>query len=714
MPSHTSRPQPENGLLAKHTERDAIDQLCAFARDTFRVALTGVAVGTEESLSFPNRSVAGSGAGSQLSALCVAAMRSREVLTFESPSGAPESEAQSGAPGPNFFAAAAMRGRRDESVGALYLLDPVFRVLGAAGRRQLQELADIAGDMLTRDASLSLLRRREALLEQASRLARVGSWEVDLVTGARSWSDEMYDIYGAPPAGGPLSTEEILDYFVNAADRTWLSQLLKLTPEARLSREVREIEIVSKSGDRRWLRSIYAFDADSGGNARVYGCNQDVTELHESRRQIERLAFQDPLTGLPNRAFFNRQFQDELDSALLKNTKVGLILLDLDHFKDVNDTLGHDAGDALLGSVAERLLRAYRRSDTIARLGGDEFAVILPDVKDLADLERPTAKLMDLLRQPVEHGGATFAISASVGAAMYPADDLYAKELLKNADIALYAAKAAGRNRFEIYAPAMRAAVEQRAEILREVRRGISAGEFILYYQPVMKIIPESVVGFEALMRWAHPERGVLTPDAFMQAFEDPELSPLLGDLCLETALKQMRAWLDEGIEFGRVAINISAEQFRRPDLADKIVSSLLLWNVPADRLTVEVTENVYMGWGKDLVGTTVQRLHDAGVLIALDDFGTGYASLVNLRQFPVDRLKVDKSFVQNKDDRAIVQAVITLGSSLGMKVIAEGVEELDQLAFLAESGCDQVQGYHYSRPLPPAAVPAFLDCFRS
>jgi EAL domain-containing protein (putative c-di-GMP-specific phosphodiesterase class I) len=258
----------------------------------------------------------------------------------------------------------------------------------------------------------------------------------------------------------------------------------------------------------------------------------------------------------------------------------------------------------------------------------------------------------------------------------------------------------------------MRSALEQRVELLRDVRAAITAKEFVLYYQPVVDIASNSVSGFEALMRWDHPEQGILTPDRFMAAFEDQDLSLKLGDLAFEAALKQMRDWLDEGVEFGRVAVNISAAQFRSGRLAQEVQERLDRWNVPCSRLTIEVTENVYMGWGSEMVSDSVRQLHKAGVMIALDDFGTGYASLANLRQFPIDRLKIDKSFVQNTEDAAIVKAVITLGSSMGMKVVAEGVEDQAQLDALADYGCDQIQGYHFSRPMPAGMVPGYLERF--
>lgn len=326
---------------------------------------------------------------------------------------------------------------------------------------------------------------------------------------------------------------------------------------------------------------------------------------------------------------------------------------------------------------------------------------------------RPIQTLQELLRRPIEHGGRSFTCSASIGAALHGDMDADPSHMIKNADIALYRAKDAGRNRSVVFQPSMRSELEQRIELLRDVRAGIAAGEFVLFYQPVVDVRQGGVTGFEALMRWAHPEQGILAPARFMAAFEDQDLSLKLGDVAFDAALTQMRDWIDTGVDFGRVAVNISAAQFRSGRLAEEIQARLAHARVPCDRLTIEVTENVYMGWGSDMVSETVKRLHDAGVMIALDDFGTGYASLANLRQFPIDRLKIDKSFVQNAQDEAIVRAVITLGSSMGMKVVAEGVEDAEQLAKLIGYGCDQVQGYHFGRPMPASEVPGFLAGFK-
>ena len=498
---------------------------------------------------------------------------------------------------------------------------------------------------------------------------------------------------------------------VHPDDREKMAELVRNRKDGEA--QVFEFRLNRYDGVETWVRSVgKRFLGADGQPERLVNLFKDVTDRRRQTEAVENLAFKDSLTGLPNRAYFQRKFQEAVDASEIMGELFGLIMIDVDHFKDINDTLGHDAGDALLKRLAEMLHAAFRSGDTVARLGGDEFAVILRGLHSEADMMRPVNALQDLLRRPIEHGGRSFSVSASIGAALHGDLDADPSHMIKNADIALYRAKDEGRNRSVVFTPSMRSSLEQRIELLRDVRAAIAAKEFVLYYQPVVDIASHSVSGFEALMRWDHPEQGILTPDRFMAAFEDQDLSLKLGDLAFETALKQMREWLDAGVEFGRVAVNISAAQFRSGRLAQEIQDRLRRWNVPCDRLIIEVTENVYMGWGSEMVSDSVHQLHKAGVMIALDDFGTGYASLANLRQFPIDRLKIDKTFVQNAEDAAIVRAVITLGASMGMKVVAEGVEDQEQLDTLVDYGCDQIQGYHFSRPMPAAMVPGYLAGF--
>lgn len=548
------------------------------------------------------------------------------------------------------------------------------------------------------------VERSERRLKMALEIDRSLVWEKNLITGELYLTGSLVD-----SLPGLKGSQDLLA-LVHPDDRKRVDRAWRRHVRDGVPFEV-EFRHVGPDGSVTWLRNVQTLvRGDAGEPQYILGVSKDISRRRAAEAEIERLAFGDTLTGLGNRTLFQRRINEAIEIATRSGKGAGLIVLDVDHFKDVNDAFGHDAGDALLRELADVLSRTFRKSDTVARLGGDEFAIVLPDIDSANALLRPVDMLFNQLRTPVEYAGRSFTIGVSLGAALL-GDGEDATQLLKNADIALYEAKYAGRNRAVLFEPTMRTNVEQRVELLRAVRAGLQNNEFILYYQPVIDIDDQGVAGFEALMRWKHPTRGVLTPDQFMAAFEDHDLSLKLGDVAFDRALCQMRSWMEQGLEFGRVAINVSPAQFRNR-LAQTVQAKLKHWGVPANKLTIEVTENVYMGWSSNVVADTIRELHDEGILIALDDFGTGFASLANLRQFPVDRLKIDRSFVQNPEDDAIVRAVIGLGTSMGMKVIAEGVERHDQLQHLRQYGCDQVQGYHFARPMPGADVPQFLRLF--
>lgn len=609
-----------------------------------------------------------------------------------------------------FYAGAPLTVRPGIAIGALCLIDTKPREFTEADAARLKMLGNLAVNELRRRRTMIDLRRQQDLSLQTARMTGVGSWSIDLKAGTIFWSDETYRIFEVDPAITP--TQEIVEGFWIPEHRPRIGKGMEqlILYGAPFDQE---LEIVTAKGSRRWVRCIAEAEVADGAPVRINASLQDITRQREHALEIERLAFQDALTGLPNRALFQKQFAAALVEAERDGSEVGLLMLDLDHFKDVNDTLGHDAGDALLRTVSERLVSAYGDIGTVARLSGDEFAVILPNVRNGDALRQPTEGLLEHLRHPHDLGSDSLAINASVGSALYPHDGRDANQLLKSADIALYKAKSAGRNCFVAFEPAMRDAVEQRIALLGEIRAGIAARDFVLYYQPIVSIAsPQAVTSFEALMRWRHPSRGVLTPDNFVAGFEDPELSLALGELALDSCLEQMRAWLDGGVPFGRVAVNLSAAQFRSGDLARTVPEKLARWGLAPDRLMLEVTENVYMGWGSQEVSDTIRALHDAGIEIALDDFGTGYASLTNLRHFPIDCLKIDRSFVSDLSDPAIVSAVLTLGASMGMKTVAEGVEDKVQLDLLRLMGCDQAQGYYFAKPMPAFDVPGFLISF--
>lgn len=691
----------------------SLDRICALAQSMFQVPVALITLLDRDEQVFLAKCGVNADGTSRKDAFCNYTILNDEVLVVTDATEDARFAANPLVTGDmhiRFYAGAPLEVSPGIALGSLCLIDQQPRSFSEAQEAQLKMLANVAVNELRRRMAMIDLRREQELLAQAARMTKVGSWALDIRSGAVTWSLETYRIFGVEPhvvPGPPFERHCAKPHLLRA------SQALTALIEDGVPFD-QEFQIVTARGAQRWIRSLAELEIDAGGEAvRVSGSMQDITRQHEHAAEVERLAFRDALTGLPNRALFQRNFCAAIKGAQLNGTKLGLIMLDLDHFKDVNDTLGHDAGDALLKSVSRRLRAAYRKTDTIARLGGDEFAVILPGIATMEDLVRPTEVLLEVLRHPVTHCRKRLSITASAGIAFYSQDGQTPAQLLKDADIALYQAKAAGRNRLMRFEIGMRQQVEQRVELLRDVRAGIAAGQFELFYQPLVTLSPpRRVTGFEGLMRWRHPARGLLTPDTFAAAFEDQELSLLLGEIALDSAMRQMRAWMDRGVRFGRIAVNLSASQFRTGNLAGTVGDKLRRWNVPADRLTLEVTENVYMGWSSDVVATTIHALHDMGILIALDDFGTGYASLANLRQFPIDRLKIDKSFVQNDSDAAIVKAVLTLGASMGMKVVAEGVEDGEKLEELRALGCDQAQGYYFARPMAANRVAAFLKSF--
>jgi diguanylate cyclase (GGDEF)-like protein len=608
-----------------------------------------------------------------------------------------------------FYAGAPLIVRPGIRLGTLCIINTKPCEFSKEEASRLQMLATVAVNELRRyRVTLDLMRQQE-LSAQTARMTKVGSWIWDVRTKSLVWSEETYRIFEVALDVTP--TEKMVTRFWGD-DRTGVARGMERVVRDRVPVDL-EHPIVTAAGTQRWVRSVAEPEITDGAVSRIIGSIQDITEQRQQAAKMERLAFYDSLTGLPNRALFQIRFSTAVAEAEQLGSKVGLLILDLDHFKDLNDTLGHAAGDALLRSVSEQLLAVYCGTDRVARLGGDEFAVIIPNVRDANDLMVPTERFRELLRDPHEPDGKRLPISVSIGAALYPEHDRNAAGLLRNAEIALYRAKNAGRNRFVIFEQSMREEVEQRISLLGEIRSGIERGEFALYYQPLVRIAePRAVTGFEALMRWKHPARGVLAPDKFLAGLEDPELSLSLGEVALDSAMAQMRAWIDTGIDFGRIAVNLSASQFRGGNLAKAIVAKLARARVPAKRLTLEVTENVYLGWGSDVVAETIRALHEAGILIALDDFGTGYASLTHLKQFPIDRIKIDRSFVRDLRDPAIVAAILSIGAGMGIKVVAEGVEDVHQLELLGAMGCDQAQGYYFARPMPATDVPKFLTTF--
>jgi diguanylate cyclase (GGDEF)-like protein/PAS domain S-box-containing protein len=488
-----------------------------------------------------------------------------------------------------------------------------------------------------------------------------------------------------------------------------LTGAIESTPEEVFQRADGSTNVI------RWeVRPWHLEDNRIGGMMML---TEEISERKRLEQQLWKLAKQDSLTGLPNRLQFNELLEALLDAAGDRRTfAVGLI--DVDRFKDTNDILGHAAGDELLQEIATRLQRTLAPYGRVARLGGDEFAVIIGDRQESATLQRVIDAVFTSLEAPITIGGAQHRSTISMGLSIYPTDARSASELLKNADLALYRAKDLGRDRYQFYVPEMRASFETTYELRRDIQRALLSDELRLVYQPIVSFSPWEPVSFEALLRWDHPRRGLLTPAEFDDAFDDPKSAADVGKWIVDSALRQAAAWERQGLDYGRLGINVTSADFALGTFAELVRAKLEEYGVPPQRLCVEVTERVFLGRGADGVAVALQRLHDIGVEIALDDFGTGFGSLSHLKKLPIDRLKLDRSFVSdmetNADNMAIVRTIAHLGQSLGIKVTVEGVETQSQLTLLRAMGCDTMQGYLFSKPMHAAQVAAFLDTKRA
>jgi diguanylate cyclase (GGDEF)-like protein len=427
----------------------------------------------------------------------------------------------------------------------------------------------------------------------------------------------------------------------------------------------------------------------------------DITKVKESQDKLDHMAHHDPLTALPNRTLFHDRLQHALLRAGRDGEQLAILFIDLDRFKNVNDTLGHHVGDELLKQVAAALTGQLREGDTLARLGGDEFIVLLENVGGQEGAGHVAEKLMSMFEQPFIVSDYELFVTASVGISVYPNDTADLNMLIRNADVAMYQAKARGRNGYQFYAPSMTGEGVERLRLEALLRRSIEKDEVFLNYQPQVEIDSGRLVGVEALVRWDSPELGLVPPMRFIPLAEDTGFINQLGKWVLDEACRQMMRWQEAGLYVPKIAVNLSVKQFERGSIVNMVADILKETGLAPERLQLEVTESVIMNTGDALV--FINDLHAIGVGLAIDDFGTGYSSLAYLKQLPVQTLKIDRSFIKDistdANDEAIAIAIIQLGKSLNLSVIAEGVENADQAAFLLRHGCNLAQGYFYSRP---------------
>lgn len=476
-----------------------------------------------------------------------------------------------------------------------------------------------------------------------------------------------------------------------------------------------EVRLIAKNGSISWVYiQATSLHSKEGKLLGFLGSVSDISELKKAQIQMENLAFYDPLTGLANRRLFKNRLAKAVKSVQRTNKSIALLFLDLDQFKRINDTLGHDVGDSLLKEIARRLDHNVRENDTVSRIGGDEFTILLTDVNNTKDVRIVAEKILLSLSRPFMLNGQDIISTVSIGITMTPEDSIEPNTLMKNADLAMYRAKELGRNNFQFFSEDMNTAILHNLEIEKELNLAIKRNQFVLVYQPKIRIADNTITGVETLVRWRHPEKGIIPPDNFIPIAEETGQIIKIGAWVLEHSCHEMGALIREGLmpEDSKVAVNLSAKQFSDPDLLQTVLNILAQSKINPLNLELEITESIIMDDVEAAI-SIMDTIKSKGIHLAIDDFGTGYSSLAYLKRFPIDVLKVDRSFVkdipEDKTDMAITSAVIAMAHKLSMKVVAEGIETKEQLDFLRENNCDDGQGYLLSRPLTLPQLHHFL-----
>lgn len=478
----------------------------------------------------------------------------------------------------------------------------------------------------------------------------------------------------------------------------------------------RELCLTRTDGKRVWvLENVSLIEAGKDQSPVIEGTMVDITDLKNAHEKIEHQAFHDVLTGLPNRKLFSDRLSMAVVHAHRSSKLLAVLFIDVDRFKVINDTHGHDAGDDVLLSVAERLRSGLRAGDTVARIGGDEFAVLVTELRDSDDAARIAEKLLHSMVQPIQGDGRTFHVTASIGIAVCPIDGEDAETLLKNADGAMYRAKESGRNTYQLCTQELKDRATHRLTMENNLRQALSRSEFLLHYQPVVDTDRDCIVAVEALLRWK--QKSVLhSPDVFIPLAEESNLIVPIGQWVLGEAFRQLRSWNEAGFRELRLIVNLSARQFQQAGLIATIDGIVSETGADPSRIEMEITEGTAMLQGERTI-SVLQQIRDRGFTISVDDFGVGYSSLNYLKRFPVDAVKVDRSFVRDlsaeSGDSAIVDAVLAIARSLHLRVIAEGVETPEQFHLLKQKGCIEFQGYLFSRPLPAGEMTEFLEAHR-
>jgi len=572
------------------------------------------------------------------------------------------------------------------------------------------DLIECLNDVGDQISQLTQLIHAHEKLQQREERSR------DLIELSSDWSWEQDEQYRTTYIDGRMEEKTGINPASQIGKRLWDSVVPNLTEEDWLNHKTLlerrepfydlELRLPDLNDGQRWV-SVSGrpmFDAD--GNFKGYrGIGKDVTARKGNEDRIRYLATHDALTSLPNRSMFSELLNRTIHSARRYNRKFAVAFIDLDRFKLINDTLGHDAGDTLLKVVSIRLTECLRTSDVVARLGGDEFVVMLQEVDEQMDAASAANKILSAVIKPVTLMGQECRVTCSVGICMFPAGGEDEQTLMKNADIAMYRAKEDGKNIYRFYSEDIKSQSLERMVLETGLRRAVELKQFFLHYQAQVDLKTRTIMGVEALVRWQHPELGEIQPLQFIPLAEETGLIVPIGRWVLREACMQNVAWQRQGVPPMSIAVNLSARQFVDESLIDDIANALQESGMDPKLLELELTESMVIQ-NSQLAGKLLTALKNIGVRIAIDDFGTGYSSLAQLKHFPIDTLKVDRSFIRdlpnNIEDRAITQAIINMGKTLSLTVVAEGVETMDQESFLRDNLCDEIQGFYFSKPISP------------